>query len=71
MFLVWELVFQDLKNIVISTKTIKTTSHLTYIVSYHISLHYTHLVERIIWMEVKIPKQFKLAIPCHQQRNCG
>jgi hypothetical protein len=69
-FWVWELVFQDFQIIIISTRTIKTTSHLTYIVSCHVSLHYTHLVKRIIWMEVKISKQFKLVIPCHQPKNC-
>jgi hypothetical protein len=68
-FLVWELVFQDFKNIIISTITIKTTSHLTYIVSCHVSLQYTPLVKRIIWMEVKISKQFKLVTPCHQPWN--
>jgi hypothetical protein len=55
--------FQDFKNIIISTRTIK---HLTYIVLCHVSLHYTHLVEKNNWMEVKIPKQFKLATPCPQ-----
>jgi hypothetical protein len=58
-FLVWELVFRDLKTIIISTRTTKTTSHLTYIVSCHVSLHCTHLVKIIIWIGVKIPKQFK------------
>jgi hypothetical protein len=35
------------------TRTIKTTSHLTYIVSCHVSLHHTHLVKTLFGRKLK------------------